>query len=186
MTAVPKPDVHLPGASCLLCMAAAEMANSSVSTHFETVTDDNLSSLKDSVVQLLKEKGVDAVAVNQTLNVSTLPEHNSDLPNSAKRDFSHFKNVEGITHLVVIEVGALGVQRSYSGYIPTSDPQGAFMGTSYMVNLSNNTFEWYRPINVLKGVTDQWDEPPAFPALTNAYYQALESGKETVLTPFKK
>lgn len=186
MTTVPKPDVHLPGAACLLCIAAAEMANSSISTHFESVSDDNLASLKDQVAQLLKDKGVETEVLNQTLDLSSLSDNKSELPNSTEKDFSFYKSVNGITHLVVIQVSAIGVQRSYSNYIPTSDPQGAFIGTSYMVNLSNNTYEWYRPINILKGVTDQWDEPPAFPALTNAYYQALESGKETVLTPFKK
>lgn len=186
MTAVPKPDVQLPGAGCLLCMAAAKVANSSITTHFDSVTDDNLANLKDQVVQSLKDKGVDAEVLNQPLDLATLPNNDSKLPNSATKDFSQFKNSNGITHLVVINVTAIGVQRSYSSYVPTSDPQGSFIGTSYMVNLANNTYDWYRPINILKGVSDQWDEPPAFPALTNAYYQALETGRDTVLTPFKK
>ena len=34
-----------------------------------------------------------------------------------------------------------------------------------------------------KNAVGNWDEPPAYPALTNSYYQALEMGKDIILAP---
>lgn len=36
MTPLPKVDTYFPGASCLLCLAAASIANSSLTTHTQT------------------------------------------------------------------------------------------------------------------------------------------------------
>jgi len=35
-----------------------------------------------------------------------------------------------------------------------------------------------------EGADGAWDEPPNFPGLTNAYFQALELGMEDFLRPF--
>jgi len=87
---------------------------------------------------------------------------------------------------LVIDITALGFTRTYSAYIPTSDPKSLLRGAGYMVNLSNNTYEWYLPVVVSKGADRNWDEPPKFPALTNAYFQGLELGKDRFLEPFGK
>ena len=39
---------------------------------------------------------------------------------------------------------------------------------------------------VARGTEGTWDEPPKFPGLTNAYYQALETAMDTVKKPFAK
>ena len=186
MAKIPELDVYLPGAGCLLCLAAAEIANSSISSHLNTLSSDDLVDLKREVAQKLKKKGVDVVVIESDIDFDTLPKYKSETPNSTRKDYSSFKASHGLTHLVVINVTRLGVHRTYSSYIPTSDPKGSFFGASYMVNLSNNTYDWYKPLNVLKSVNDEWDEPPLFPALTNAYYQALETGKDSVLAPFSE
>jgi hypothetical protein len=56
-------------------------------------------------------------------------------------------------------------------------------GVGYIVNLKNNTYEWYLPVLVTKAADQNWDEPPKFPGLTNAYFQALEIGKDSFLRP---
>jgi len=52
------------------------------------------------------------------------------------------------------------------------------------VNLGSNAYDWYLPVNVLRSAEGVWDEPTAFPGLTNAYFQALELGKDSYLNPF--
>lgn len=57
-------------------------------------------------------------------------------------------------------------------------------GLAYLVNLKTNDYEWYQPIDVAKGAAN-WDQPPGYPDLTNAYYQAIELAKDSVLTPLR-
>ena len=53
-----------------------------------------------------------------------------------------------------------------------------------MVNLKTNAYEWYSPIDINKAAA-MWDQPPKFPDLTNAYFQAIELGKDAVLKPLQ-
>ncbi|QKX16719.1 hypothetical protein [Microbulbifer sp. YPW1] len=179
---VPSPDVYLPGASCLLCLAAAEMANSSLSKHTETLSTDDAKTLKADLEKLLQAKDVEVVEVTEPLVVNKLPKFKSEVPNTAKRDFTAFKNRYNISHLLVMDINAVGMQRPYSSYIPTSDPKGYFNALGFLVDLSDNTYKWYKPVVVTKAVTEEWDEAPTFPALTNAYYQAIAEGKEIIIS----
>ena len=107
-------------------------------------------------------------------------------PDFAAKDFSSLKSQLNVDRLLVIDINALGALRTYSAYIPTSDPKAVLRGTGYIVNLSNNALDWYLPVNILKSAEQSWDEPPKFPGLTNAYFQAIEVGKDTFKQPFQQ
>ncbi|MEM8499172.1 MAG: hypothetical protein AAF542_14200 [Pseudomonadota bacterium] len=184
MTEVPELDVHLPGAACLLCLAVAETANSSLSKHTKTLTADGVEEIKNSLADLMNESGTSSIVIDDNLDIAALPKFSSKEVNTTKRDFRSLKETHGITHLLVVDISQIGFIRNYANYVPTSDPKGLFSGESYLVNLNNNTYEWYRPLDIHKSVADGWKEPPAFPGLTNAFYQALETGKEQILQPF--
>ncbi|AQQ69230.1 hypothetical protein Mag101_17510 [Microbulbifer agarilyticus] len=179
---VPEPNVYLPGASCLLCLAAAEVANSSLSKHTDTLSTDDAKTLKTDLQTLLEANNVEVVEISEPVLFNKLPKFKSEVPNTAKRDFTGFKEQYNISHLLVMNVHAVGMHRSYSSYIPTSDPKGYFSGLGYLVDLSDNTYKWYKPVTVTKAVTEEWDEAPTFPALTNAYYQAIAEGKEIIMS----
>ena len=51
MTALPKVDTAFPGASCLLCLATASAANSSLTKHTHALTADELLTLKDGIAE---------------------------------------------------------------------------------------------------------------------------------------
>lgn len=182
VTEIPEPNVYLPGASCLLCIAAAEMANSSLSSHTEKLSVDDVKHIGSDVEHLLESRDIQVVKIAEKLDLSDLPKYKSEVPNTAKRNFSAFAEKYDISHLLVLNMNAVGMQRSYSSYIPTSDPKGYFNALGYLVDLSDNTYKWYRPVHVTKAVNDEWDEPPTFPALTNAYYQAIAEGKEIIIS----
>lgn len=185
MTALPKIDTQLPGAGCLLCMAVASAANSELTTYTRTLPYEDLPTLKNSLADIIRNKGVDVTIIEEDLSIDGLPDNNSKGPVVAKKDFSSFKKKYNIDKLLVINITSLGFLRTYSAYIPTSDPQGALQGEGYIVNLSDNTYEWYMPVNILKSTDGKWDEPPKFPGLTNAYFQALEIGKDSFLNSFR-
>jgi hypothetical protein len=186
MTALPQVDTHLPGAGCLLCMAAASIANQALTTHAKTLPLEDLPKLKEEIAGLLRKKGVDAVVVAEDVNVEALSSYDRQAANAARKDFSPLAKKYSVDKLLVINIATLGFERSYSAYVPTSDPKGVVRGTGYLVNLKDNTYDWYLPVNVLKSAEGSWDEAPKFPGLTNAYFQALELGKDEFRKPFAK
>ena len=167
---LPELDVYLPGAGCLLCIGLAESMNSSLSSHVDSLNAEEFSVVKSELAQRLKAKGVNVVPIEQPVDVSELPKYSSDLPNTAKNDFSALKEQY--------------MWRSYANYVPTTDPVAYLKATSYMVNLDNNTYEWFLPIELKKSADGDWDEPPNFPGLTNAYYQVLAEGREEIVSKF--
>jgi hypothetical protein len=183
MSAVPAADTHLPGAGCLLCLAAASLANSSLTTHTKTLSGKDLASIQADVVDVLRRKGVDVVVIAEPVKLEDLPKSTSATPNATRQDFSSLKSKYRLDRLVMIDITQQGFERTYSSYIPTSDPKGLVRGSAYLVNLGTQTYEWYTPINVLKATDKKWDEPPQFPGLTNAYYQAIEAARDTVVAP---
>jgi hypothetical protein len=184
MTALPKVDTYFPGASCLLCLAAASIANSSLTTYTQTLPYEDLPKLKDRVADVVRRKGSDVTVIAEALDVNALPDYPAQGTNIARKDFTSLQKKYGVGKLLVIEIQTLGMWRTYSAYFPTSDPKAVLSGRGYIVNLTTNAYEWYTPVNVLRSADGNWDEPPKFPGLTNAYFQALEMGKDAYLTPF--
>jgi hypothetical protein len=78
----------------------------------------------------------------------------------------------------------LGFVRNYAAYISKGEPTADLSGTVSVVDLSTNTYDYYLEINQSKGAEGNWDEPPDFPALTNAYYAVVETGKDAIRQPF--
>ena len=64
------------------------------------------------------------------------------------------------------------------------DPKAEIVGSVYLVNTTNNAYEWFSPISITIGADGEWDESPDFPGLTNAYYQAIETTRDKILKPF--
>ncbi|HYC47449.1 MAG TPA: hypothetical protein VED01_18400 [Burkholderiales bacterium] len=184
MTALPKVDTSFPGAGCLLCMAAASVANSSLTSHARTLPYEDLPQLKQQIAERLRKKNAHVVIINEPIDLSALSSVSSPGVGMSRKDFSSFAGKYQIDKLVVIDIRTLGFVRTYSAYIPTAEPKGVFEGTGYLVNLKNHHYEWYVPVNIMRSAGGKWDEPPKFPGLTNAYFQALESGKDSFLKPF--
>lgn len=185
MTPLPKINTQFPGASCLLCIAAAEAANSSLTTHTQTLPYEDLPKLPSELAETLRKKGVDAVVIPEPIEVSKLASSDKEGPNIARKDFSPIKTKYTIDKLLLIDITAIGFMRTYSAYFPTSDPKAYLQGVGSLVNLKTNTYEWYMPVNITKSADKNWDEPPKFPGLSNAYFQVLELSKDAYLKPFK-
>jgi hypothetical protein len=184
MAELPKVDTHIVGADCLLCLAVASAANSDLTTHANTLPYEDLPKLKDDMAALLRKKGVDVVVIPEPLKLDALADFSGQAPNAAKKDFTPLQKKYGVDKLAVIHITNLGFWRTYSAYVPTSAPKGVLKGTGYIVNLKTNAYEWYEPVDIQRSSDGNWDEPPKFPGLTNAYFQAIEYGKDSFLKPF--
>jgi len=185
MSNVPKVDTQFPGAGCLLCMAAASAMNSSLTDHVRTLPPEDVPALKDRAASLIGAKGAKPVTIDAALDVSALPDFKSEVPNFARKDFRGLKDKHQIDKLLMIQINTIGMVRTYSAYIPTAEPKAVFNGTAYLVDLKTNALEWYHPFSVTKAADGAWDESPKFPRLTNAYFQALEMGKDEILRPLQ-
>jgi len=183
MDTMPSPNLQLPGANCLLCIAVASGANSELSAHAKTLSTEELAQLKAEVLAVLKEQGRNVILVDDPLLINKLPKTKGLGEGFAKRDFSSFAEQHGLDHLLVIDINGIGMTRPYTSYIPMGAPQATVSGTAFLIDLQSNKYEWYLPIDLHLGTEGEWDEPKDFPGLTNSYYQVLESLRDRVLSP---
>lgn len=185
MTALPRVDTYLPGADCLLCLAAASIANSSLAAHAKTLPYEDLARLKEMIAELVRARGGVPVVIGDALRLDDLPKNSAKGENLARLDFSTLARKHGIDKLLLIDITQLGFERTYSAYFATSPPQGVLRGSGSLIDLKSGRLEWFLPLRVLRGADGPWDEPPKFAGLTNAYFQVIEVGKDEVLGAFK-
>lgn len=183
MTPVPKVDTQFPGAGCLLCYAFASASNSSLTKYTQTLPNGDLAKIGEEIAATLTKKGIQATVVPDAVDLSKLPDATGSAPNIAKKDFSSLRTKYKLDKLVVINLVTVGYLRTYSSYIPTSDPKATVAGEGYMVDLKTNTYDWFLPVVVSKSADGPWDEPPKYPGLTNAYFQAIETSRDSILKP---
>lgn len=185
MTPTPKVDTEFPGASCLLCLAAASLNHKSLTAEVRTWPTEDITKVESDITKILQDKGLQAQEIKAPLVLKQLPSFDSKAPNMARQDFRGLKSQYQVDKLLVINITALGVWRNYSAYIPTGAPQAVVKGNAFIVNLESNALEWYLPLDVAKSASGEWDEPPKFPGLANAYFEAVEEAKDQLTQPFK-
>ncbi len=183
MAKVPAPSMSYPGADCLLCLAAAATANSSLSKYVKSFSIDELTALKKTVADTLRDQGYEVVVIAKDIVVKDLPKSKNKEANVAKYDHSSLRDKHNITQVLVIDIHAVGATRSYAAYIPTGDPRVSIIGKTYLVDLQSNMYQWYLPLNIKQSAAGPWKEPPEYPALTNAYYTSLERIRDSILKP---
>jgi hypothetical protein len=186
MTKLPKAEVHLPGADCLLCIMAASAGNLTLSKHTDTLGLEDLPQLKTVIAERLRKRGATPVVLPDALDVAALPDSSATVENAPKKNFASLAAKHGIDKLLVVDIQTVGFVRRYASYIPAGDPRGTLRATGYIVNLKTNTYEWFANVDVEKSAEGPWDEPPKFPGLTNAFYQSLELGKDGLLKPLSQ
>ena len=177
------PTTHIYGASCLLCYGVASAANSSLSSHLEGIAIDDVQQLKNIVEESLKAQGKTIEVVVLPKRIKKLPKFKSQ-PNFPKRDFRKLQERLKLDTLIVIHIPEHGAYRSYSAYIPNGGPVGTVRGEIYTVDLNTNKYIQYKKIDIKVSSSGNWDEPPSFPGVTNAYYAAIEKAKEFVAELF--
>jgi hypothetical protein len=185
---LPKTNTTFPGAGCLLCLAAAAAANSSLTGYVKTLPQTEIASIPQEVMEILTANNVSAIAIDTPINFKKLKKVKAKNAGAyfAPQDMRPLKQQLNIDQLLVIDFNFVGVQRNYSSYIPNGSPQASIQGLVYLVDLTTNTYTMYQPINWLVPVQGEWDEPPSFPGVTTAYYDALDRAKSQVLKIFKK
>ncbi len=180
---LPAPPVaaSFPGADCLLCMMTAQAANGGLARHVATLNDDELKDFPQQIVAALRKKQIQAIAVEDVTPLKEMEKIQPTDENGADRDFGIYRD-QGFTHVVLVDIGALGVARNYAAYVPTGDPFGVMSGSVALIDVANNKFEMRMVINSTYTTGGNWNDPPSYPSVTNSFYAAIEQGKEMVLS----
>ncbi len=186
MTALPEVDTDFPGANCLLCIAAASMANSSLTAHAKSLGYEDLSRLKALLAELIRKRGGEPVVIAEDIKLDAYPDRKvGEGVNESRRDFSALQAKHRIDKLLLVNINTIGFQRTYAAYFPTSDPKAILAGSGSLIDLKTQKYDWYAPLAIARASDGAWDEPPKYPGLSNAYFQMLELGKDEVLKPFR-
>jgi hypothetical protein len=180
MSALPKPDTAFPGAGCLLCMATASAANGQMTKAVQAWPNDDVKPLKADVAKLLKAKAQQVVEIAEPIELDKMKDRANAEAGFSRKDFSSLRTSQGVDRLLVINVASLGAWRNYSAYIPNGPPVAVFKAQAYIVNLSTHKYDWYEEFDLTQAADGAWDEPPKFPGLTNAYFQLLERGMDSI------
>lgn len=180
MSEIPKPDTSFPGTSCLLCIASAAVANSSMTSAVQGWPTEDLKPLKAELVDALKARGQQAVPIDEPLNMGGIPDRKDAEPGFARKDYSSLKTGSNVDRLLVVNLRALGAWRNYSAYVPTGAPRAVFQAEAYIVDLATHKLDWYESFDLTRMAEGSWDEPPKFPGLTNAHFQVMEEGKDAI------
>jgi hypothetical protein len=184
---LPEVNTFFPGAGCLLCLAAAEIANSDVTDHVKTLSVEDIESIAADVETALKAKGLQPVIISSPINWDNLEEFKTpdELKQYARKDLRPLKQPMGVDKLVVVDINQVGVIRSYSSYVPTSDPMGYLYGEVAIVDLNDNSYKMYQSVNIKTAVVGEWDEPENFPGITTAFYESINTLKQKVMSLLK-
>lgn len=181
---LPTVSVTFPGADCLLCIGAAMATHSQFRDHTKTLTSSDLQPLQDAVVARLRAKGLKAAKIATPIEVRKLNSVKEAREGHARQDFSQFAK-EGYTTVVVIDIKQVGFRRKYASYIPTEPMKAGVTAEVYMVQLSDNKLLWFDNFDLSKGLVGEWDAPPKFPEITNAYFSLIEEFKDSVIEALK-
>lgn len=181
---IPKITTSFPGAACLLCLGAASLANSSLTKQVETFQAEELAKTQAIISQQLKAKGYEVVVIDSLIPEKKLVKIKPVAGNTIARNYAAYKTQHKVDQLLVVNFFSVGVMRQYSSYIPNGAPRATVSAQFYMIDTVRNTYNLYAPINLAKSADGEWDAPPIFPAMTNAFYQVEEEAVDLLKKPF--
>ena len=182
---VPKITTSFPGAGCLLCVAAASVGNTSLTKQVETFQAKQLQQTKDNVIKTLKAKGIEVVVIDSLVKDSAMKKVSAPKNPHITKDYSLYKTQKDVDQLLVINFNFVGVIRNYSSYVPTSGPMAVINADVYMIDTKTNDYSLFDPIAISRGVEGEWDKPPTFPGVTNAFFQAEEAAVDQLTATLK-
>jgi hypothetical protein len=184
-TPYPKIGTSVPGAGCLLCFAVAKGIVSGITKHVKTL-DADVDTLTTLMLNKVESQGLDVKLISDEFDLSTLEsiKANENTPRLARYDFKSLAAKHNISHLMVLDIKSHGIVRNFSNYVPVSPPYAAVYGSAYLVDLNSNEYVWFKYIEKTLNTNGEWNSPPSFPELTNAYYSVMESTKDELQEVF--
>ncbi|MGE8187297.1 hypothetical protein [Pseudomonas sp. NPDC086278] len=182
ITVLPAPVLALTGNQGLIDYAINRGVNSKLSDNVEHWQTRDLNTLPDVIVAKLQAKGYKAKRIDEPLDLQKFKE-TSFREGYTVRDLTPVKATHGVDRLLLVNVFATGATRSYYSIVPTSAPMAQVTGEGMVVDLADNKLLWFQPFATVQPAQGEWDEPN-YANLSNAFYQAMDTSRQQMITPF--
>jgi len=177
----PVPQTYRAGSQGLLDMAINSAAASTLDSYLQKLDLKNFSAVADTFVSKLRQRGFTAKRIEGIVDPEKMPAFSSARSDekTMDKDFRQLGRQEGVERLILLAIDRCGTIRNYYGFIPLGAPKAFCLCKGHMVNCTSNTIEWFAATEELTSTVDvigDWDQPPAYPNLTQAFPKAMESG----------
>ncbi len=171
----------------LLDYAIISGAMAGLKSHIKTLQPDDFRNVRIKIAGMLEKAGYDVVQIEEPLDLDKLtksPQQDTETVFYAEKDFAPMAPRYGVSKLLLIELNQAGVARNYHGFIPLDDPHAIFSVKGQLVDLSNNKLLWNTDTSERIFSQGNWDEPPAYPGLTESFFIAMEGIKSRLVNVF--
>lgn len=157
--------------------------------HLKTLDTTRVSTLAEKIVDFLQDKGLKAVTIDESLDVSKLPVYKTKgTPTQAHfavKDFRNLRQRYKVDRLIVLSLRKFGTVRDYNGITPVRDARAISDLNGQMINLKTNQLEWNQDVqHTSQNVQKECDVPPDFPGLTQALYGTLSQSQQLLFQQF--
>ncbi|MGY4819053.1 hypothetical protein ACVNP3_24300 [Pseudomonas chlororaphis subsp. piscium] len=184
ITVLPAPELMLTGSQGLLDVAINKGVNSKLSDNVKTWEVRDLDTLPDVIVAKLQAKGYKAKRIIDQIDLKNY-KNTSFREGYMTKDMTPMKAMYGVDRLLLVNVFVTGATRSYYSLVPTSVPMAQVGGQGMVVDLADNKLLWFQPFAAVQAAQGEWDEPN-YANLSNAFYQAMDSSRQQMITPFSQ
>ncbi|MBL8509537.1 hypothetical protein [Chitinimonas sp. JJ19] len=183
---LPKPMSMKVGAQGLLDVAINNAMASGLDKHLAGLDISRFNRVGQQFNSHLTEQGFAQVQLIEDFDFASLPEFKDKGRGTgfAGRDFRGLAQRYQASKIITLNVAAAGTLRAYYGFIPLEEPRARFMIEAQLVNLKDNSLEWYSTVDQVAPVVGPWDQPEAYPNLTKAFYGALGGAARVVEREF--
>jgi hypothetical protein len=182
---LPDTAAHKVGAQGLLDIAINNAMADDLSTALKTITlNDSYGQARSEVVKRLQEKGIKSSFTEKMIDAASLQDFNSDDKSRsyAPKDFRPMKaDLGGADRLLLFTVVAVGTQRSYYGFIPTSSPVAVLKAKGELIDLQTNEVLWRGQASNTAMIADPWDQPPEFKNVNAAVQKVIEDARKAMV-----
>jgi len=190
-TELPKPSTYQTGNQGLLDVAINSSGASELTKHMNQQDISSFYGARDQLFEYLKAKGYKVKKISEPIKEKELAKFEA-VNNADKKifysnkDYRPLKQKLGVDKVIVLSVLQAGTSRNYYGFIPTSKPVGTSSMRGQIINLENNQIEWNQSVSRSTPAAGNWDNPPSYPELTEAFKSAFSETKLMLVNSFKQ
>lgn len=184
---LPKPGNAKVGSQGLLDLAINAAVSNKFDSFVGTMQFEPYSVLAEDIEKEFDQRGFDASVVK--VEVKDLPVLEKT-PEQKKNPAIFRENLAAVPafkdkdFVFMVTSNQVGTVRSYYSVVPTSAPQGIYNGVARLVEVKTNEIKWWKPVNIVKPVSGEWDQPPSYPNVAQAVDQAIEASKKEYKNQF--
>lgn len=184
---LPKPGNAKVGSQGLLDLAINAAVSNKFDSFMSNLQFEPYSVLAEDIEKEFDQRGFDATIIKvdaKTLPVLEKTPEQKKNPAIFRENLAAVPEFKDKDFVFMISSTQVGTVRSYYSVVPTSAPQGIYNGMARLVEVKTNEIKWWKPINIVKPVNGEWDQPPSYPNVTQAVDQAIEASKKEYKNQF--